>query len=294
MPADDGTAVQPHERPAHAASKEMAATGAARWHEASQSIGALAQKADGKQRQQAKLAAQGKKNAPRTAVPTKRKRAQEERDTSNALPASHDTSAGTSDSDSDFDDATPVVRRHTAPQRRNAQTSVLGAAPHAIRTKLAPHPGQTAKRSAPAATVVTPRSRATRSSMGTVHLACSAVSADKVALARKCVASLERAVFHEGEADVAAHPLTHLVIGSDTRSGKCLLAAADGAHLVTPAWLELCLKERTWLPADRFLAKVCSRCRPLTRCLLIALLEALHSCCRLCSTTVGSLQVPCC
>jgi hypothetical protein len=177
------------------------------------------------------------------------------------------TGADGADSDSDFEPGTPTVQRrppaHAAataslkPAPVSAKRMKVGAKPATAASHHAAPPGAI-KNAARASMPATPgsRGRSTRGSMGTVHLACSAVSPATAALARKAVAALDRAVWYDSEADVAAGTLTHLVVGGDALSGKCLLAAADGADIVTPAWLELCMKERTWLPATMFQAQV--------------------------------------
>lgn len=91
--------------------------------------------------------------------------------------------------------------------------------------------------------------------------------------ARQAVVRIGRAVWCETEDDVMQCSLTHLVVGSDVRSGKCLLATAMGAQLVTPEWLDLCCKEDAWLPAALYQAPV----RPFPALRLRSALSALSA-----------------
>jgi hypothetical protein len=114
----------------------------------------------------------------------------------------------------------------------------------------------TALRMPPPAAVSLPHGRPARRCTSSVHLACSSVSAAVAQRGRDAVQLIGRATWHETEAEVCEHSLTHLVLGTNTRSVKCMLAAAAGAQIVSPAWLELCWKKRTWLPAGVYAAKV--------------------------------------
>jgi hypothetical protein len=89
-----------------------------------------------------------------------------------------------------------------------------------------------------------------------VYIACSSVSATIARRCREAVRVIGCATWLETEEEVCEHTLTHLVLGGDTCSVKCMLAAAAGAHIVSPAWLERCLNERTWLPVGVHIAKV--------------------------------------
>ena len=50
--------------------------------------------------------------------------------------------------------------------------------------------------------------------------------------------------------------VTHLVVGSDKRTLKLLLGVAEGAHLMSPAWVTDSLTAGQWLPEADYVAQV--------------------------------------
>lgn len=66
----------------------------------------------------------------------------------------------------------------------------------------------------------------------------------------------------EARANVLPHAallrpqITHLVIGSERRTLKLMLAVANGAWLVSPQWVTASLEAGRWLPESQFPAKV--------------------------------------
>jgi hypothetical protein len=138
----------------------------------------------------------------------------------------------------------------------------------------ASRPNLTATDAQPLATA-----RATRRSAPTVYIACSSVSATVARRCREAVRVIGCATWLETEEEVCEHTLTHLVLGSDTRSVKCMLAATAGAHIVSPAWLERCWKEHTWLPVGVHGAKVLFSPLLYTAPLHTLALRVVHTCC---------------
>jgi hypothetical protein len=51
--------------------------------------------------------------------------------------------------------------------------------------------------------------------------------------------------------------VTHLVVGADKRTLKLLLGVAEGAHLMSPAWVTDSLAAGHWLPEEGYVAQVC-------------------------------------
>ena len=94
----------------------------------------------------------------------------------------------------------------------------------------------------------------------TLCVTCSGVSAEVEDRCRRAVKRLGNATMVDTEDEAMKTTLTHLVMGSNKRTGKLLLAKAAGAVVVRPDWLVQCIRWRRWLPTDEFLFEV-RRCR---------------------------------
>jgi hypothetical protein len=89
-----------------------------------------------------------------------------------------------------------------------------------------------------------------------VCVACSGVQEDVLERCRRAVERLGNATMVNTEEEAMKGKLTHLVLGTNKRSGKLLLALANDAVVVRPAWLVQCIRWRRWLPADDFVTEV--------------------------------------
>lgn len=87
-------------------------------------------------------------------------------------------------------------------------------------------------------------------------LACSGVSKEVVDRCRRAVSRLGNATLVDTEEQAMRTRLTHLVLGSNKRSGKLLLALACGAQVVKPDWIVQCIRWRRWMPTAEHLFEV--------------------------------------
>jgi BRCA1 C Terminus (BRCT) domain len=87
-------------------------------------------------------------------------------------------------------------------------------------------------------------------------LACSGVSQEVVDRCRRAVSRLGNATMVDTEEQALRTRLTHLVLGSNKRSGKLLLALACGAQVVKPDWIVQCIRWRRWVPTGEHLCEV--------------------------------------
>lgn len=127
-----------------------------------------------------------------------------------------------------------------APQRKRPEKGAVSKATNHSKTAAADKGAQTAE---------------------PLCVACSGVPKDVLDRCRRAVSRLGNATMVETEEEAMNSKLTHLVLGSNKRSGKLLLALASSAEVVKPAWLVECIRWRRWVPTTEKTVFEVRRCK---------------------------------
>ena len=150
----------------------------------------------------------------------------------------------------------PVGEAKDLAEARTTRSGRVGSAARTapLRAKKAAAPRRVTRSAKPAATAEAPAAPITSSALPAAprYLGFTSVSPELRELARVAMQKLPgMRPCPAGRGDAAA---THLILGDDRRTIKVLLAAANGAHLLTPEYVTASLEAGEWLEETPFRA----------------------------------------